>query len=943
VDVWAFERFIAHSSVDEIQAAIELYQGDLLPECFDDWLIARRAALDRASSAYQRLIQADPLDEGAYRGLMRVYARSGRYRQALQQYEQLCRLLAAELHSEPLPETAALAAALRDELATTPSPVGTRRLVGRQHERAMLLRQVDQTLQGRGGLICLAGEPGIGKTRLLESLSEGAAWRGLQVHCIDVARDLGHALSDADAAALHEATAGNPFHLSEWLVAPANGAGTGALLSKLIQRRLAALSIDERAALEAAAALGREFSQHLWQLAGGAPVSAAIPGLVDARLLEETTTGYRFQHDLVREEIYAALSASRRRELHAQILALLDPQAPAALCAWHAQQAEQWPEAARWCRLAGEYALAGYAYEEARRYFDQALACAERSTLLATERLTLQHVRLQALKLTGPMPALRAAIDTVEQLAGAAARPDVQLTALEARIGVLSLDSQLAQLEATVGAALALAEALADHSAEARIRRIYGLHLLVTAAGRPQEALPQLERAVQLAESTHDYHALVGALCTLGFGQRLLGQSTAAHASASRALALAEVRPELYPARADALRVLAEIALNRAEWQLARATLQTTIGLLEELNDRWPLAIAYFMAASVGYAMGQHAEAQTNVANLQALVRAGEVAADSHWLLYVRTCAIDAAVHAGDLAAAEQIAQAAQSLVEQPGDVQATIYLLTALGSLRLFQNRYREACAYLERAVRLWQAAPSGMLTPMLLHATAAHLLGQRAAAEASLRLAERGLAGSDITYYNVSLYFTRFLVRGSSDDLRAAYNELQRQAARFRDESRRTAFLNEVRLHQIVARLWQVRPLAGAVRSAAGIWTQLTALYQPQAQAPAKPRTLSVRLARADVPLGRALTSTDQVLVGWTIAAGAADALMHQQHGKAALRRHRLQRLLDEAAAQGAAPTDADLAAALGVSRRTILRDMADLTELGNAPITRRRRACV
>jgi DNA-binding SARP family transcriptional activator len=1115
VDVWAFEQLAARNDFDHALAATKLYGGELLPELFDDWVVARRAALheclidcllqvgkgaeasdniELALLAYQRVVQADPLDEGATRGLMRAYARRGRYRQALQQYTRLCQQLRVDLDSAPLPETSALAAALHDELSPAPTPSAARPLIGRGHERAVLMRQVELAAQGYGSLVYLEGEPGIGKTRLLESLAEGAAWRGLRVSwgrakehepqstfapldqalqtaagpalshlrthlspvaaaaltsliphvrpaaplqlttlpdvvaalqsclqaltddspqllilddvqwagsefwalvvalgqprafpmlvvlayrpaevrtneyvwrslcaleraasplrvvlgglepadCAALATELGYTLNADTAQMLHGVARGNPLHIGELLAAP--DAEGDSLLATLIQRRLTALGPRERTALDVAAVLGREFSLEHWQAVGGAAVLAALPVLVEARFLERANGMCRFQHDLIREQIYAALNPGRRRELHAQTLAAFERQASAALCAWHAQQAALWPQAARWCRLAGEHAQASYAYSAASQLFDQALACADRAALEAGELLAICCGRLRVLAFTGPLPALRAEIDRVEQLATATGSNAARLEALEARVAVDSLDSQPAQLQETIAAALALAEATGDRPAAARLHRVYGLHLLLTAGGHPDKALPYLEQAVMLAEAALDYQALVAALCALGFGQRLLGRSAAAHASASRALALAEVRPELYPARADALRVLAEVALNRSEWELARATLLNAIRLLEELQDRWPLAFAYFMATSICYAMGQHADARTFAGRLQALVSAGGVEADSRWMLYVHTCAIDAAVQAGDLAAAEQIAREVHSLVDDSDDAQAALYLLTALGSLRLYQNRHREALGYLGRAVDLWRQAPSGVLTPMLLHATAAQLLGHHADAEASLRLAEQGLAGSDIAYYNVALYFTRYLVRGATPDLRAAHGEIQRQAALFRDPNLRAAFLHEVRLHRIIERLWQMRSLASTFRAGAGIWAQLTALYRPEvAPQPRAPRavlTIDVQLARAEAPLGRALTSGERVLVRWTVDAGDADAHVLGRHGKAALRQHRLQRLLDEAAAQGASPTDDDLAAALGVSRRTILRDLARLTHHGVALATRRRR---
>src|SRR5581483_3803018 len=62
------------------------------------------------------------------------------------------------------------------------SPVpGDLDLIGRVAELATLSARLDEALGGAGQLICLAGEPGIGKTRLAAALAQRARERGVRV------------------------------------------------------------------------------------------------------------------------------------------------------------------------------------------------------------------------------------------------------------------------------------------------------------------------------------------------------------------------------------------------------------------------------------------------------------------------------------------------------------------------------------------------------------------------------------------------------------------------------------------------------------------------------------------------------------------------------------------------------------------------------------------
>ncbi|HZU80615.1 MAG TPA: AAA family ATPase, partial [Acidimicrobiales bacterium] len=58
------------------------------------------------------------------------------------------------------------------------SPVPEQVFVGREHELALLRAKLDAALEGRGGLVLVGGEPGVGKTTLVKQLIAEAEHRG---------------------------------------------------------------------------------------------------------------------------------------------------------------------------------------------------------------------------------------------------------------------------------------------------------------------------------------------------------------------------------------------------------------------------------------------------------------------------------------------------------------------------------------------------------------------------------------------------------------------------------------------------------------------------------------------------------------------------------------------------------------------------------------------
>ena len=194
-DVWVDAReFDALLDVGELEKALELARGELLPDLDDDWVLrARDRHRDRWSSALaavaaatadpaaaleaaRRRAELDPFDEAAHRDLMGALAESGEPAAALAVYEQLRKRLRRELGLAPSTTTRDLAASLRSGGAAVgeqpPLPARLRPerwrtpFVGRNAALARLSAVWASLTHGGVGVALVVGEPGIGKSRL---------------------------------------------------------------------------------------------------------------------------------------------------------------------------------------------------------------------------------------------------------------------------------------------------------------------------------------------------------------------------------------------------------------------------------------------------------------------------------------------------------------------------------------------------------------------------------------------------------------------------------------------------------------------------------------------------------------------------------------------------------------------------------------------------------
>ncbi|MGA9351432.1 MAG: tetratricopeptide repeat protein [Anaerolineae bacterium] len=238
LDTEEFERLLNEEAEDErtrmdnSSKAVKLYRGDFLEGFiikdsyeFEDWSFFERERLQRRylealtelSGYYGRqgeyekaiayaiqVLGRDSLKENVHRQLMRLYYAAGNRSSALRQYEICKEVLEQELGVPPLAETTTLyGQILRQELVEPlaremeapikepsieirwqprPSPLRpwpkpeylSSSLVGRDREFAQLISHLEAASQGKGRLVIIDGEVGIGKTRLVQELLDRA-------------------------------------------------------------------------------------------------------------------------------------------------------------------------------------------------------------------------------------------------------------------------------------------------------------------------------------------------------------------------------------------------------------------------------------------------------------------------------------------------------------------------------------------------------------------------------------------------------------------------------------------------------------------------------------------------------------------------------------------------------------------------------------------------
>ncbi len=427
--------------------------------------------------------------------------------------------------------------------------------------------------------------------------------------------------------AVHARTEGNPLFVGEvvrllehkddeeWEAVIPEG------IRDAIGRRLNQLSELCNRALRTASVIGREFDFRLLKAlhdeASEDALLEALDAALEAHIIEESSEGmerYQFTHALIQETLAAELSLVRRVRLHVRIAEALeeiygnDADAHAAELAYQFGQAESLLGTAklvRYSRIAGERALAAYAYEEALTHFQRALAAKEGQATGSGQGADAEIAailfglgRVQAV--TFERHRLQEAVDSLRRAF------DCYLEAGEAHKAVLVALYPFPSVHGPRGVAALIEQALKlvppDSLEAARLLSQYGLFVSFE-TGDYQAAYEAFTRALAIARRELDVALEMRTLTNAGIIDHMHLRHEESMEQTLRAIELSRHvdDPETeFRARETASGVLISIG----EPEKARAHASAALTLAERLHSRHTLVFSCAMHLTVSFLQG---------------------------------------------------------------------------------------------------------------------------------------------------------------------------------------------------------------------------------------------------------------------------------------------------------------------------------------------------
>ncbi len=531
--------------------------------------------------------------------------------------------------------------------------------------------------------------------------------------------------------------------------APAEPVPVPSSLHAVLVQRLESLSEDGRDVLDLAAVIGEAVLVdvlHASALAeelgveGIDPLLDLIGEALDARLVEETGLGYRFQHPLLREGVLRRIAPTRRRVLHRRVARTLEASAPerdrpVETLAYHYREAGDIDTAVAYLMAAADRAESVYDHEDAVLRLEEAIALlAEDETPAAARRRAEAHERVGDVHRTvGRIDAALAAYTTA--LAALGSQGNGLLAGLHRKIAlgaIMAADITIA----TDHLALAREATPPEPIEEARnliVEALLDWHMnrLEEAVGLGERALEIAEREGAQVEIAQACEMLALAHLPLGNWEEGLRYELRREADWSPDLVLAtdahmclweyRIRGEDPHRRAKSfidsvaeqaatmgnLRCLAvcnyalgSIGLARGDFDVARKHLSASLKIHEQLGSA--AGVAFTLARLLGLEADIGSGAGMDLFG-RALEAAEGAAVRDHALMMVHGAGMKNRLAAGDLRGAAEIMAWAEKLeADSPPCPICSLEMLPVMSAIFLENGKIDEARTRARRAAEL-------------------------------------------------------------------------------------------------------------------------------------------------------------------------------------------------------------------------------------------------
>jgi predicted ATPase/DNA-binding SARP family transcriptional activator len=425
---------------------------------------------------------------------------------------------------------------------------------------------------------------------------------------------------------LSDETEGLPLFLTEYLTAVEKGeldVGDEAWtlpggVQDLLRTRL--LTVGEAAGqvLAAAAVVGRSFDFDTVRAASGRgeeETLTALEELTSRGLIREVGSpvggapAYDFDHDKLRTLVYEETSLARKRLLHRRAAVALAGQARgretdalAGQIARHYRLAGQDDEAARYHRLAGDYARSLHANSDALTHYEEALALGHPDASALHEAIGDLRTRAGEYGV---------ALASYEAAASSAGQDD--LSVLEHKIG--NVHARRGERDLARSHYQSALEALGEPGGETAgcLARLYtDWSLLSHGQDEHDEATDFARRALELAEGTGDTRSLAQAHNMLGILAGKFGDQEAALSHLQESLHLAEALGDS-DVKVAALNNLALAREHGGESGEALRLAETALALCVASGDRHREAALHNNLADLLHAAGREQESMAHL------------------------------------------------------------------------------------------------------------------------------------------------------------------------------------------------------------------------------------------------------------------------------------------------------------------------------------------